>query len=135
MSSPDCPDCGADSVAVAVPESLADYADGPAVALCSRCLRTRAVEDGAAEPTFDAVVGAFPDGEAGVAVALALGKLGSLALNRTEIVALCEHAERAGADVLLTLDRLAAAGSVEPHFDIDRRRSQLRDFLDAAESA
>jgi hypothetical protein len=131
VSSFSCPDCGADAVAFAVPERLDGDADAPAMALCTRCLRTHAVDaDVASEsPDFAPVLGEFPEGAAGVAVALVLGKLGSLALNRADIVALCEFAEREGADVLLTLDRLAASGRVEPHFDIDRRRPQLQNFL------
>ena len=132
MSSPFCPDCGADAVAFAVPDALADYADSPTAAVCTRCLRTHAVDDAPSEPDFSPVAEAFPDGDAGVAFALLVGKLGSLALNRPDIVALCEFAEREGADVLLTLDRLAASGSVDPHFDIDRRRPQLRNFLDSS---
>jgi hypothetical protein len=130
VSSSICPDCGADAVAFAVPERLDGYAEGSETALCTRCLRTFVVDDAPETPDFEAVIDEFPAGDAGVAVALALGKLGSLALNRADIVALCEFAEREGADVLLTLDRLAAAGSVQPHFDIDRRRPQLRNFLE-----
>jgi hypothetical protein len=132
VSSFSCPDCGADAVAFAVPERLADYADAPAMAICTRCLRTSAVAVDAVPETPDLtpVLAEFPTDDAGVAVALALGKLGSLALNRADIVALCEFAEREGADVLLTLDRLAASGRVEAHFDVDRRRPQLQNFLE-----
>lgn len=124
----DCPDCGAQTVAFAVPEDLQEYAPGPAAALCTRCLRTHAadaadVPDG--DPEFSAVADAFPSGRGGVALALALGKLGSLALERPAIVALCEDAERAGADPALTLVRLESAPGVDPHFDLPRRREQL----------
>jgi hypothetical protein len=126
-----CPDCGAEAVAFTVPERLGDYTDADSLALCRVCLRTHAVDDASDAPDFTAVIGEFPEGDAGIATALLLGKLGSLALNRADIVALCAFAEREGADVLLTLDRLAASGAVEPHFDIDRRRPQLRNFLDS----
>jgi hypothetical protein len=129
VSSPFCPDCGADAVAFAVPDAVADYAGAPTMAICTRCLRTHEVDDAPIDSDFSRVVETFPDGDAGAALAVALGKLGSLALNRTDIVALCEFAEREGADVLLTLDRLAASGAVDPHFDIDRRRPQLQQFL------
>jgi hypothetical protein len=131
VSSSLCPDCGADAVAFAVPERLADYAESSEMAVCTRCLETFSTTGAPDTPDFESIIGEFPRGDAGVAIALALGKLGSLALNRAAIVALCEFAEREGADVLLTLDRLAASGSVQPHFDIDRRRPQLRNFLDA----
>ena len=126
-----CPDCGGETVAFAVSDSLREHApDGSAhAALCSVCLRVHP-EDGSAASDFSAVIDGFPDGEGGVALALLLGKLDSLALNRAEIEALVERAERAGVDVLLALDRLAVAGTVEPHFDIDRRRPQLEQILD-----
>lgn len=128
-----CPACDAPTVAFGVPAPLRDHApEGAAsAAVCTRCLRTHPAE-GERDPaaaSFDAVLDAFPDGEAGAALALALGHLDSLALSRASVVACCEHAERAGADVYLTLDRLATAGRVEPHFDVDRRRRQLRSFL------
>lgn len=125
------PDCGGRTVAFRVPPDLREYApEGAARAtLCARCLRTFPVADADPDVSFDAVLDTFPDGEAGAALALALGRLDRLALDREAVVACCEHAERAGADVYLTLDRLAAAGSVVPHFDVDRRKRQLRTFL------
>jgi len=63
------------------------------------------------------------------ALALALGLLDSLALRRDAIDDCCSYAERAGADVLLTLDRLAGADGLDPHFDIERRRHQLAELL------
>ncbi|MFB6302326.1 MAG: DUF6276 family protein [Haloferacaceae archaeon] len=127
------PDCEGRTVAFRVPPDLRDYApEGAAVAeLCARCLRTFPTDGADAEPapSFDAVLDAFPDGEAGAALALALGRLDRLALERPAVVACCEYAERAGADVYLTLDRLGTAGSVVPHFDADRRKQQLRTFL------
>jgi len=127
----DCPACGAETVAFVVPAILREYApgDGSVAAICTTCLRTHATEEGAIDPAFGAITPSFPEGEAGVAFALVLGRLDSLALEREAIVRLCEHAEREGADVLLALDRLAADPSVEPHFDLDRRRHQLEQLL------
>jgi hypothetical protein len=127
----DCPECGGSTVAFVVPAVLRAHApgDGSVAAICTTCLRTYPTEEGAIDPEFAAIASSFPDGEAGVALALALGKLDSLALEREAIVELCEHAERAGADVLLTLDRLATEPSIDPHFDIDRRRTQLAQLL------
>jgi len=127
----DCPECGAETVAFVVPAVLREYApgDGSVAAICTRCLRTYATDDGAVDPAFGSVAPSFPEGTAGVAFALVLGKLDSLALERDAIVALCEHAEREGADVLLALDRLAADSTLDPHFDPDRRRHQLEQLL------
>ncbi|MFB6123419.1 MAG: DUF6276 family protein [Haloferacaceae archaeon] len=129
-----CPECDGRTVAFSVPSDLREYApeESAHAAVCTVCLRTYPSEAGDANPSFDAVLDGFPSGDAGVALALALGLLGSLALNRAAIVSLCERAEREGADVLLTLDRLAVAGSVDPHFDVDRRRPQLADTLDGS---
>ena len=126
-----CPNCGGDAIAFTVPADLRAYApdSGAHAALCSTCLRTHAAGDGPADPTFAAVHESFPDGEAGAALALALGLLDSLALRRDAIDDCCSYAERAGADVLLTLDRLATADGLEPHFDIERRRHQLAELL------
>lgn len=126
-----CPDCGSSTVLFAVPDSLRQYApaDASSGALCTRCLRVHpASEFPNQPPNFRIVSETFPDGEAGVALALAVGKLGSLALNRSAVVALCEHAEREGADALLVLDRLADA-DVDPHFDLERRRHQVAQYL------
>jgi len=129
-----CPACGGDLIAFAVPASLRDHApDGSTYAtLCSHCLRTHPADEGSDDPTFEAAHESFPSGEAGAALALALGLLDSLVLHRDAIDDCCSYAERAGADVLLTLDRLAAAaeaGDCDPHFDVERRRHQLAEML------
>ncbi|MGM0592804.1 MAG: DUF6276 family protein [Halobacteriota archaeon] len=126
-----CPACQSQTFSFAVPETLREYApdESPAASICTTCLRVSPAEAGASDPDFDAVLSDFPDGEAGVALALALGRLDSFALNRAGVVNLCEHAERAGADVLLLLDRLASSGRIEPHFDIDRRRRNVAQAL------
>ncbi len=123
----------------AVPLELREHApEGAAVAeLCPRCLRVSAREraetdeaDGpSTAPEFSAVVEEFPTDESGVALALALGKLDALALERAALLELLERVERAGDDPLLTLDRMLAAGSVRPHFDLERRRVQLEQLL------
>lgn len=128
-----CPDCDGDLVAFDVPADLREHAPATRTALCARCLRTHDAEavagDDDPEVDFSAVGDYFPDDRAGVALALALGRLGSLALERRSVQALCDEAERAGGDVMLTLDRLAGDSAVAPHFDLDRRRSQLADLL------
>ena len=127
-----CPDCGGATVAFGVPERLREYAPdrGAHAAICATCLRTYHAGDGASPPEFSAIGDYVPDGDGGVALALALGLLDSLALNRRVLADLCEEAEAAGVDVLLTLDRLADDAEIEPHFDIDRRRTQLAQMLE-----
>lgn len=149
-----CPRCDASLVAFAVPPVLREHAPAATTAICTRCLRTFAVREGgdaaaegtsagdvaaaetsagdvAAEgtpsaPDFSAVDPAFPDGEAGVALALVCGHLESFALNRASIEALVDHAERSGADVFAFFERLDAPDAA---FDLDRRRAALLDLL------
>lgn len=132
-----CPRCDADLVAFDVPPALREHAPAATAAICTRCLRTFAADGSAdavdgldpaspADPDFSAVDPAFPDGEAGVALALVCGLLESFALNRASIEALVEHAERSGADAFAFFGRLDAAEAV---FDLDRRRATLLDAL------
>ena len=132
-----CPRCDADLVAFDVPPALREHAPAATAAICTRCLRTFAVGEGddavadisaemATDPDFSAVDPAFPDGEAGVALALVCGHLESFALNRASIEALVEHAELSGADAFAFFERLDAA---EAAFDLDRRRAALLDVL------
>ncbi|QKY20789.1 hypothetical protein B4589_010515 [Halolamina sp. CBA1230] len=130
-----CPACGAPVVAFAVPPELREHAPADDAAICSRCLEIVAASDAGVDdvPTpedaeFTIIHESFPGGRGGVAFALALGKLDSLALNRAAIEALCEAAERAGTDVPLALERLAGAEELEPPFDIGRRSQQLASF-------
>ena len=136
---PTCAHCGVDLVAFAVPEPRREHAPGGAstAAICPRCLRVTAADaDDAADseaveaaPAFDRVDDAFPRSEGGVAVALLLGKLPNLTLERESIAALRDRSEREGVDVALTLDRLVAA-DLDPHFALDRRVRQLDQLLD-----
>jgi hypothetical protein len=74
--------------------------------------------------------GRAADRDGGAALLLAIGYLDSVALNRPDIQALVEHAEAAGTDAFLTLDRLAADESVDAHADLGRRRRQLESMLE-----
>jgi hypothetical protein len=126
-----CPRCDAALVAFAVPPALREHAPAATAATCTRCLRTFAADavdadDPRGETDFSAADPAFPDGEAGAALALLCGKLESFALNRASIEALVEHAERSGADVFAFFERLDAADAA---FDLDRRRAALLDVL------
>lgn len=140
----DDPGADAEPVRFAVPEDLRAYApDGAAVAAVDpRTLAVAAVAptdatadgptpDGASldDPPFDRVHPAFPTGRAGVATALLLRSLESLALRREAAVALVDAAEAAGGDPLLALDRLADDPDLDPVVDLARRRRQLAEFL------
>ena len=111
-----------------VPFDLRSHVETDHAATCTRCLAGHPAEAGG-EPDFSTISDEFPDGTAGVAMALALGKLDSLALNRDDIEALFAAVEAAGVDPLLVLDRLATQGNVRLHFDADRRRRQLEQLL------
>lgn len=129
-----CPHCSVDTVEFTVPPSLREYApaEASAATLCPRCLRVAPLDGGSGDRDaigFDAVGPFFPDGDAGVATALLVGLLDSLALNRRDIEAVAAYAEREGADVFLTLDRLAA-NTENPHLDLTRRLVQLEQVLE-----
>jgi hypothetical protein len=124
----DCPNCGTEMLTFTVPEDMRDHADSDDVGFCPRCLTTAPSERGG-DSDFSRVSDAFPGGRGGAAMALALGKLDSLALNRADIEGLLEAAEREGVDPMLLIDRLAAQGNVRPAFDIDRRRHQIEQLL------
>jgi hypothetical protein len=132
-----CDHCDGELVVFAVPADLREFApDGSAAAsLCANCLRLDGVEDAAgegatgADADFSAVSDAFPPGRGGVALALLVGKLDSLALHRAAVETLADEAERAGADPFLTLDRLGGDDGVDPHFDFERRRLQFESLV------
>lgn len=127
----DCPHCAVDVVTFTVPPSLREYAPetAEAAAICPRCLRVAAAESGPSDPSFEAVSPSFPTGEAGVASALLVGSLDSIALNRRAIEELADYAERHGVDLFLTLDRLSTTVH-SPAVDLDRRIVQLQQILD-----
>jgi hypothetical protein len=143
-----CPECGSEQVAFRVPADLRAYLpeETETAALCTVCLAldpgesatedsttggsaTESPDSVAESPDFGRISDAFPDGDAGVAMALAVGLFDSLALYRSEISALLERVERAGTDPLLVLDRLEADPELDPHFDVDRRRTQAEQLL------
>lgn len=132
-----CPACDGDRVAFAVTPSLRPYApdESTAATLCTTCLRVDALQGDTERTTLPEAVewDPLPPGEAGVATALLLGLLDSLALHRADVTALLEHAEGAGGDPFLTLDRLVAMaddGRLDPHVDLARRTSQLQSLFE-----
>ena len=128
----DCPDCRAEMVAFAVPESLREQvpAGEAAVALCPDCLCLVPATDPPADPAFERIHRRVPtDPGAAAPFALLLGLLDELALYRSELSALLETVERAGVDPLLVLARLAADPAFDPAVDLDARRRQLEQLL------
>ena len=133
-----CPSCDRALTRVSVSSGLREFAPAGAavVGSCPRCLRTVALPDEELEDGGGALRGgsdlptAVPGGDGGAALLLAFGYLDSVALNRPEIEALLGHAERAGADAFLTLDRLAADESIDAHADLARRRRQLETMVE-----
>jgi len=94
-----CPACDGEQRSFAVPPSLRPYAPDTAAwaSLCTTCLRVVAADaNDVADADADVEWEPLPTGEAGVAVALLLGLLDSLALRRADVTALLEHAEAAG---------------------------------------
>lgn len=129
----DCPECGAETVAVPVPEEFQSALPGdePGVALCQRCLTIHPEPDPPAEPPdLQTVSEAFPsDPAAAVPMALLVGLVENLALYRAEISDLLERVERAGTDPLLVLDRLDRDPALDPAADLGGRRRQLEQLL------
>lgn len=126
-----CPNCEGPMLGFAVPEPVRPHLpEEPATAeICRDCLTLTPGAESPEETDFSKILGEFPTGEAGAIAAAFLSQLGSLALNRQEIEALAGLAEEHGVDVLLLVDRVAASGRIQPHFDIDRRRPQLEQIL------
>jgi hypothetical protein len=128
----DCQDCGAATVAFAVPPEFDDCVPGgeSTVALCPRCLALRPAAGPDDDPAFERVSDGFPDNpDAAVPLALLLGLVGNLALYRAEITELLEAVERAGTDPLLALDRLSRESTIETELDLAGRRRQLEQLL------
>ncbi len=129
----ECPACGEPTVAFAVPEAYREHAPGDAAAICTVCLTLAEVEDGPdpKEAAFSEIVESFPEGEAGAAMALAVGLLvDSLVLNRDSVTDLFEAVADEGGDPWLVLERLAAAGTVQPDADLGKLRRQLDQLWD-----
>ncbi|SFL25451.1 hypothetical protein SAMN04487950_3066 [Halogranum rubrum] len=126
-----CTHCDVETVTFAVPPALRAHApdESDAASICPQCLRVVSATEGPVDSSFDALGPSFPHGEAGVAMALLVGLLDSIALNRRAIEDVAAHAERHGADVFLTLDRLAAT-TADPSLDLNRRLVQLHSVLD-----
>ena len=128
----DCPECGSPVVELEVPEQFRDLLPGdePGVAVCTHCLALHPANEVTGDPDLQRISDAFPSHpDAAVPMALAVGLLDQFALYRSEIGTLFEAVERAGADPLLVIDRLAADPTVDSHIDLAGRRRQLEQLL------
>lgn len=131
----ECVECEGETTAFVVPEHLRQHLpqNASAAALCTSCLTLQPPapdETRHEDPNLTQISDALPpDSEGAVPMALAVGLLESLALNRSKIEHLLEHVETAGYDPLLVLDRLAGDGSLDPAMDLAGRRRQLEQLL------
>ena len=128
-----CASCGAETLEFPVDGGLQGLLPGeePGAAICTRCLALEPVaEPPASVPDFQLVSTAMPaDPDAALPMAILLGLLENLALHRAAIAELLTRVERAGADPLLVLDRLAHDEALEPGVDLERRRRNLEQLL------
>lgn len=131
---PVCTRCRADAVGFTVPESIQEHAgiDTDYASLCRVCLTLDPMDEPPEDDEALTIVSeAFPDEtEAAATVAIVVGLLESLALNRRDIQAVIDHLEAEGVDPLLVLERLVEDTSLKPAIDLDRRVHQLGQLLE-----
>lgn len=138
-----CHACGGETVTLAVPEDIREYAAGAVaadtvangaddetslstVAVCTNCLRVYAADSAGSSADPGVVSDALPpDPEAALALLLAAALLDSLAGNRPAIEKLLARVERAGVDPVLTFERLASDPDLDPAVDLVRRYRQF----------
>jgi len=129
----DCPACGHTLIVFRVPTDLREHAPGgECAAICSRCLALEPSEDAPDDPhpDFSRIIDAFPESDAGAALALAVGLIvDSLALNRAAIDDCMAYASDRGVDPWLVLERLDASGAVQPDADLERAKRQLEQLF------
>lgn len=126
-----CPDCGEAMVAFEVPPPAREAAPGDVSAICPHCLALVEADEADDPPDFSRIVEAFPDGEAGATMAVAVGLLvESMVLNKETIARLLAAVGDRGADPWLVLERIAASPTVQPDADVGRARRQLEQLLD-----
>lgn len=130
-----CDACGGDAVAFDVPEEFREYAPDEATvaAICPTCLTVQSAPNADATDADAAttVHDAFPaDPGDAAGVALLVGLLESLVLNRSELQSLVERLEAGGTDAFLVLDRLATDPDVDAQVDLERRRAQLQQLIE-----
>lgn len=131
----DCIECEGETMAFMVAEEFREFLpeNAGAAAICRSCLTLQPPapeETRHDDPDLSRISDAFPpDPEAAVPMAIAVGLLESLALNRPKIERLLEHVEESGHDPLLVLDRLAEDPALAPAMDLTGRRRQLEQLM------
>lgn len=132
----ECIECEGETTAFTVPEEFRDVLpkNAGAAAVCTSCLTLQPPapeETRHDDPDLTQISDAFPaNPEAAVPMAIAVGLLESLALNRSKIERLLEHVEQTGNDPLLVLDRLATDPQLDPAMDLRGRRRQLEQLME-----
>ena len=127
----DCPECGTEMVAFAVPAVARDAAPGDVAAICPACLTLVEADAAESDPDFSRIIEAFPGGESGAVMAVAVGLLvESMVLNRESIFRLFDVVSDRGGDPWLVLERLDASPTVQPDADVGRAKRQLEQLLD-----
>ena len=127
----DCPECGTETVAFAVPPVARAPAPGDGAAICPSCLTLVEAASTDEDPDFSRIGESFPEGEAGALMAVAVGLLvDSMVLNKEAIARLLEAVSERGADPWLVLERLAASPTIDADADIARARRQLEQLLE-----
>jgi len=130
-----CTECSRATFAFRVPEDLRGCLpeNAGAAAICVSCLTLQPPapsESVQHQPDLTRVSDAFPpDPDSGVSMALVVGLLESLALNRPQIEGVLERVERAGNDPMLILERLADDPDLNPAMDLRGRRRQLEQLI------
>lgn len=128
-----CPRCGNPLLAFPVPPALSGVLpdDRPGAAICTTCLAVVPDDHPPDDlPDFTAVSDAFPpEPDRGVVLAVLLALLDSPATYHSELETVVTHAEDRGLDVLLFLDRINHDHTLAPHFDVERRSTQLEQLL------
>jgi hypothetical protein len=129
-----CSECRGDVIAFTVPGDLREYAPGDAATICTQCLDVHAANPENAQDAstvmFEEIVESFPNETAGVRMALVVGLLSSLALNRSDIETLVESLATDGIDAMLVLEDLESTSGLQPQIAIGRRRNQLEQLME-----
>mgnify|MGYP006283160931 CR=1 FL=1 len=129
-----CSECRGDVTAFEVPADLREFAPGDAATICTQCLTVAAADPANARPAeevrFEDIVESFPPGTAGVRMALVVGMLSSLALNRSNAGTVVEDLAADDVDAMLILEDLEGEGSLQPRVAIGRRRRQLEQLME-----
>lgn len=129
----DCQACETELVTFPVPLEYREHlpSDESAAGLCPVCLSLQPFDESVSgDPDFASVSDSFPsDPDVAIPLAILVGLLENLALNRASIAELVAAVEAAGVDPMLVLDRIAAEPGIDAKTDLRGRRRQLEQLL------